>query len=161
MSTLAFLTIRGQRLEQQLSKLVAKLTNLRDSSPVDDTVVGVVLEPHRPGNDSTYPRLRAPKRKTLVNGKRTMSLKPSDVEEWEQKIYARNQQTQVAQCLALIQQAAEIAGAITWNFDEVEQLVNKSQKSTRYKRNLLNPAQLYNPSSPSSMSLRMQRARQR
>lgn len=60
-------------LAQQLSKLAAQLAaNLRDSIPVGDAVIGVVLEQHSPGNGSTYPRLRAPKGKTLANGKRTI-----------------------------------------------------------------------------------------
>ena len=121
-------------LEQQLSELAVRLTNLRDSIPVDDTVVGVVLEPHRPGNGITYPRLRAPKGKTLANGKRTMSLKTEDVQEWEQKIYARNQQAKVAQCLALVQQAAEVADAIAWDFGEAEQLVNESEEFTTVQK---------------------------
>lgn len=121
-------------LAQQLSKLAAQLTNLRDSIPVDNAVVGVVLEQHSPGNGRTYPRLRSPRGKTLANGKRTMSLKPSDVEKWEQKIYARNQQAEVAQCLALMQQAAEVAGAITWNFGEAEQLVNDSKETTKVRK---------------------------
>ena len=121
-------------LEQQLSELAVRLTNLRDSIPVDDTVVGVVLEPHRPGNGITYPRLRAPKGKTLANGKRTMSLKTEDVQEWEQKICARNQQAKVAQCLALVQQAAEVADAIAWDFGEAEQLVNESEEFTTVQK---------------------------
>ena len=121
-------------LEQQLSELVARLANLRDSIPVDDAVVGVVIEPHRPGNGITYPRLRAPKGKTLANGKRTMRLKTEDVQEWGQKIYARNQQSKVAQCLALVQQAAEVADAITWEFSEADQLVNESEKFTTVQK---------------------------
>lgn len=132
-------------LEQQLSKLAAQLTKLRDSIPVDDAVVGVVLEQHSPGNGSTYPRLRAPKGKTLANGQRTMSLKPSDVEEWEQKIYARNQQTKVAQCLALAQQAAEVAGAIAWDFSETDQLVNESEKITKVQKKPAKPSTAIQP----------------
>ena len=110
-------------LEQQLSELVARLANLRDSIPVDDAVVGVVIEPHKPGNGSTYPRLRAPRGNTLANGKRTMSLKVEDVEKWEQKIYARNQRAKVGQCLALVKQAAEVADGISWEFGEIAELV--------------------------------------
>ena len=87
----------------------------------------MTLEKHSPGNGSTYTRLRAPKGKALANGKRTMSLKIEDVAEWEQKIYARNQQAKLTQCLALIEQAAEIATSITWEFEDEVQLVNDDE----------------------------------
>lgn len=90
----------------------------------------MTIEQHSPGNGSTYTRLRVPKGKVIANGKRTMSLKPEDVQEWEHKIYARNQQAKLAQCLALIAQAAEIATFITWEFEEEAQLVNDAENFT-------------------------------
>ena len=117
-------------LEQQLSNLVSQLEQRRDAIPVDPATTAVTLEKHSPGNGSTYTRLRVPKGKALANGKRTMSLDAKDAADWEQKIYARNQQAKVAQCLALIQQAAAISPSITWDFDEVVQLVNKSKSFT-------------------------------
>ena len=68
-------------LEQQLSELAARLTNLRNSIPVDGAVVGVVIELHKPGNGGTYPRLREPKGNRLANGQRTMNLKVENVKE--------------------------------------------------------------------------------
>ena len=109
-------------LKQQIASLAEQLEAMRDTIPVDEQVSGLTLEQHSPGNGSTYTRLRAPKGKTLANGKRTMSLKDEDVQEWEQKIYARNQQAKVAQCLALIQQAAEVADGISWDFGEIAEL---------------------------------------
>lgn len=117
-------------LKQQIASLSEQLEAMRDTIPVDEQVLGLTLEQHSPGNGSTYTRLRAPKGKTLPNGKRTMSLKAEDVQEWEQKIYARNQQAKVAQCLVLIQQAAEVADAIAWDFGEADQLVKKSEGFT-------------------------------
>ena len=117
-------------LEQQMTSLAKQLETMRNAIPVDEQVMGLTLEQHSPGNGSTYTRLRAPKGETLVNGKRTMSLKAEDVEEWKQKIYARNQQAKVAQCLALMQQAAGVAGVITWDFGKADRLVNKSEKFT-------------------------------
>lgn len=117
-------------LKQQIANLAKQLEVMRDTVPVDEQVLGLTLEQHSPGNGSTYTRLRAPKGKTLANGNRTMILKAEDVQEWEQKIYARNQQGKVAQCLALIQQAAEVADAIAWDFSEANQLVNESERFT-------------------------------
>ena len=117
-------------LEQQLASLAALLEKLRDAIPVDEQTAGITLEQHSPGNGSTYTRLRAPKGKALANGKRTMRLDIEDAAVWTQKIYARNQQTKVAQCLALIQQAAAITPSITWDFGEVAQLVNKFEDFT-------------------------------
>ena len=111
-------------LKQQLSHLADQVERWRDAIPVEARTVGVTIEQHSPGNGSTYTRLRVSKGKALANGKRTMSLKPEDVQEWEQKIYARNQQAKLAQCLALIEQAAEIATSITWEFEDEAQLVN-------------------------------------
>ncbi len=111
-------------LEQQLIALVSQLEQLRDAIPVDRATTAVTLEKHSPGNGSTYTRLRVPKDKALANGKRTMSLKAEDVADWQQKIYARNQQAKLSQCLTLIEQAAEIAASITWDFGEAAQLVN-------------------------------------
>ena len=117
-------------LEQQFSTLVSQLEQLRDAIPVDRATTAVTLEKHSPGNGSTYTRLRVPKGKALANGKRTMSLKPEDVQEWERKIHARNQQAKLAQCLTLIEQAAEIATSITWEFEEETQLVNDAEGFT-------------------------------
>lgn len=117
-------------LKRQIANLAKQLEVMRGTIPVDEQVLGLTLEQHSPGNGSTYARLRAPKGKILANSKRTMSLKTEDVQKWEQKIYARNQQAKVAQCLALVQQAAEVADAITWDFSEAGQLVNKSEKFT-------------------------------
>ena len=102
-------------LKQQLSALLSQLEQLHSSILVDEQTAGVMLEKHNPGNGITYTRLRAAKGQTLSNGKRTMSLKAEDVEKWEQKIHARNQKAKVAQCLRLVQQAAEVAEAIAWN----------------------------------------------
>ena len=117
-------------LEQQLSALAGQLAQLRDAIPVDQATIAVTLEKHSPGNGSTYNRLRVPKGKALANGKRTMSLKVEDVADWQQKIYARNQQAKLAQCLTLIEQAAEIATSITWDFGEAAQLVNDAETFT-------------------------------
>ncbi len=117
-------------LKQQLSTFAGQLKLLRDAIPVDRATIAVTLEKHSPGNGSTYTRLRAPKDKALANGKRTMSLKAEDVAEWEQKIYARNQQAKLAQCLTLIEQAAEIAASITWDFGAAAQLVNDAEGFT-------------------------------
>ena len=117
-------------LEQQLSRLTDQVERWGDASPVETGTVGVTIEQHSPGNGSTYTRLRVPKGKALANGKRTMSLKPEDVETWQQKIYARNQQAKLAQCLTLIEQAAEIATSITWEFEEAAQLVNDVESFT-------------------------------
>ncbi|WP_121971143.1 hypothetical protein [Leptolyngbya sp. BC1307] len=117
-------------LRQQLSTLAIQLEQLRDAIPVDQATTAVTLEQHSPGNGSVYTRLRSPKGKALSNGKRTMSLDAKGAAEWEQKIYARNQQAKVAQCLALVQQAAAVAGAITWDFEEEAQVVNQSESFT-------------------------------
>ena len=121
-------------LKQQIANLAKQLEVMRDTVPVDEQVLGLTLEQHSPGNGSTYTRLRAPKGKTLANGKRTMSLKAEDVQEWEQKIYARNQQAKIAQCLSLVQQAVEVADAITWDFGEADHLVNKHETFTKTKK---------------------------
>ena len=110
-------------LEQQLSALASQLEQLRDAIPVDPATIAVTLEKHSSGNGSTHTRLRVPKGKAIANGKRTMSLDGQDAAAWKQKIYARNQQAKVAQCLALIQQAAAISTSITWDFGEAMQLV--------------------------------------
>ena len=68
-----------------------------------------------------------------------MSLKTEDMQEWEQKIYARNQQAKVAQCLAFVQQAAEVADAIAWDFGEADQLVNESEKFTTTQKETVAP----------------------
>ena len=115
-------------LEQQLSHLADQVERWRDAIPVEAETVGVTIEQHSPGNGSTYTRLRVPKGKALANGKRTMSLKAGDVEIWQQKIYARNQQVKLAQCLTLIEQAAETATSITWEFQEEANLVNDSKE---------------------------------
>ena len=112
-------------LEQQLSALVTQIEQLRDAIPVDPAATAVTLEKHRSSNGSTCNRLRVPKGKALANGKRTMSLDAKDAADWKQKIYARNQQAKMAQCLSLIQQAAAVAASITWDFGEDVQLVNK------------------------------------
>jgi len=49
---------------------------------------------------------------------------------WEQKLHSRNQQAKVAPCLTLVQQSAEVAGAISWNFEKATPLVNCSEKFT-------------------------------
>ncbi|MEO0646794.1 MAG: hypothetical protein AAFZ17_11645 [Cyanobacteria bacterium J06650_10] len=116
-------------LEQQLSELVNQLEYLRDSIAVDDGAIGVTLEQHSPGNGSTYTRIRAQKGKKLANDKRTMSLSPEEAEVWKQKIYARNQRAKIVQCLTLIQQAADVAGAIAIEFGDVE-LVNETESFT-------------------------------
>ena len=118
-------------LEQQLSALATQLEQLRNRVSVDETVAGVSIERHRPGNGSTYIRLRAPKGKTLPNGKRTMSLDTAAAAEWEQKLYARNQQAKLAQCLALVQQAVEVAEGLSEDFGEVPQLVSKKKTFTK------------------------------
>lgn len=115
-------------LEQQLTYLSTKLKRLQETIPVDQQAVGLTLEPHKPGNGSTYMRLRAPKGKELPNGNRTMSLKAEDVPEWEQKIYARNQAAKVAQCFDLVKRAAEIAQGVTWDLAE-ESLLVKGEKN--------------------------------
>ena len=112
-------------LEQQLSALATQLERLRDAIPVDPATTAVTLEKHSSGNGSTHTRLRVPKGKALANGKRTMSLDAKDAAAWKQKIYARNQQAKMAQCLSLMQQAAAVAASITWDFGEDVQLVNK------------------------------------
>ena len=117
-------------LEQQLSTLVGQLEQLRDAIPVDPATTAVTIEKHSPGNGSTYTRLRVPKDKALANGKRTMSLKAEDAAAWELKLYARNQQAKVAQCLALVQQAAEVAGSITWEAGSEMAMVNESESFT-------------------------------
>ena len=111
-------------LEQQLSALATQIEQLRDAIPVDPATTAVTLENHSSGNGSNY-RLRVPKGKALANDKRTMSLDAKDAAAWKQKIYARNQKAKVAQCLALVQQAAAISTSITWDFGEDVQLVNK------------------------------------
>ena len=113
-------------LEQQLSALATQIERLRDVIPVDPATTAVTLEKHSAGNGSVYTRLRVPKGKALANGKRTMSLDAKDAAAWKQKIYARNQQAKMAQCLSLMQQAAAISTSITWDFGEDVQLVNET-----------------------------------
>ena len=110
-------------LEQQLDNLAHQLEKLKTAIPVDEQAIGITLEKHDPGNGGSYHRLRARKGKRLVNGKRTMSLSAEETAKWQQKIYARNQQAKVTQCQALIQQAAEIASEITWDFGDITELV--------------------------------------
>ena len=117
-------------LKQQLSALLSQLEQLHSSILVDEQTAGVMLEKHNPGNGITYTRLRAAKGQTLSNGKRTMSLKAEDVEEWEQKIHARNQKAKVAQCLRLVQQAAEVAEVVIWEDEAVTTLVKESKDLT-------------------------------
>lgn len=117
-------------LAQRLSTFVSQLEQLRDAIPVDPQATAVTLEKHSPGNGSTYTRLRVPKGKALANGKRTMSLDDKGVTEWEQKLYARNQQAKVSQCLALVQQAAEVAGSITWEAAAGTEMVRDSDSFT-------------------------------
>ena len=117
-------------LAQQIANLADQLEKLSDAIPVDEQTAGITLEQHSPGNGSTYTRLRAPKGQTLANGKRTMSLKVEDVAVWEQKIYVRNQQAKVAQCLALIQQAAKVAEAIAWDFGDAVEMVKRDKTFT-------------------------------
>lgn len=117
-------------LEQQLTRLATQLKQLTNTIPIDEQAVGLTLEQHSPGNGSIYTRLRAPKGQTLANGKRTMRLDEKAAADWARKIYARNQRAKVAQCLALIQQATDVAAAITWDFDEPIQLADNSSKFT-------------------------------
>lgn len=135
-------------LEQQLAQLATQLERLQQAIPVDEQVAGLTLELHRPGNGSTYHRLRAPKGLTLANGKRTMSLKAEDVPEWEQKIYARNQQAKVAQCLALVQRAAVIAQGVTWNFSEEIVLVKGFDNFTSGRAKAVAPQAKAQPPQP-------------
>lgn len=118
-------------LEQQLSQLAEQLERLHDSIDVDDDVTGVTLEQHSPGNGSTYTRLRAKRGRKLANGKRTMSLSSQEAEIWQQKIDARNQKAKVAQCLLILQQATEVAGAITLDFGEQTSLVKGKKEFTK------------------------------
>ena len=117
-------------LKQQLSTFVSQLEQLRDAIPVDPATTAVTLEKHSPGNGSTYPRLRVPKDKALANGKRTMSLDANGVAEWEQKLYARNQQAKVAQCLDLIERAAAVAQGVSWDWGEGSGMVNELNSFT-------------------------------
>ena len=55
-----------------------------------------------------------------------MSLKAKDVPQWEQKIYARNQGTKVAQCLDLVERAAAVAQGVSWDWGEEIDRVNNS-----------------------------------
>lgn len=109
--------------KQQLSALASQLEQLHKSILVDEQTIGVTIEKHSPGNGITYTRLRAAKGQTLSNGKRTMSLKAEDTGEWEQKIHARNQKAKVAQCLRLVQQAAEVAEVIDWDDEAIATMV--------------------------------------
>ena len=122
-------------LKQQIANLSKQLEAMRDTIPVDEQVLGLTIEQHSPSNGSTYTRLRAPKGNTLANGKRTMSLKAEDVEEWEQKIYARNQRAKVGRCLAFVKQAAEVAGGISWDFGEIAGLVKLDKLLTNDQAN--------------------------
>ncbi|EDX82726.1 hypothetical protein S7335_1029 [Synechococcus sp. PCC 7335] len=120
-------------LVQQLSHLVEQLEALRDAIPVDEQALGLTIEQHSPGNGSTYTRLRAPKGMTLPNGNRTMRLGEEEVVEWQQKISARNQKARVAQCLLLVQQAADVASSIIWEVEANRQLVKKEKRFTKRK----------------------------
>ncbi|MEL7053620.1 MAG: hypothetical protein AAGM45_17800 [Cyanobacteria bacterium J06588_5] len=122
-------------LEQQLSTLAEQLIALRDAIPVEADTMGVTIDRHSPGNGRIYPRLRAQKKGVVLsNGKRTMGLDEAAATEWEQKLYARNQKAKVAQCIGLIQKAADIAEGVTWNFDEMASLVNNSKQVTKGKK---------------------------
>ncbi len=132
-------------LQQQLSTFVSQLEQLRDAIPVDPATIAVTLERHSPGNGSTYNRLRVPKDKALPNGKRTMSLDAKGVAEWEQKLYARNQQAKVAQCLALVQQAAEVAGSITWETESGAAMVTESESFTIDQTKYVSPGAVTPP----------------
>ena len=132
-------------LERQISALAAQLEQRCNAISVDEAVVGVSIERHRPGNGSTYIRLRAPKGKTLLNGKRTMSLDTAGAVEWEQKLYARNQQAKLSQCLALVQQAAVIATSITWEFEEDAKLLASSESFTSNQTQTVAPGAVANP----------------
>jgi hypothetical protein len=116
--------------KQQLSALASQLEQLHNSILVDEKTTGVTIEKHSPGNGIIYTRLRAAKGQALSNGKRTMSLKAEDVEEWEQKIHARNQKAKVAQCLRLVQQAAEVAEMIDWDDEAIAAVVKESNSFT-------------------------------
>lgn len=131
--------------KQQLSALADQLKQLHNSIPIDEKTVGVTLEKHSPGNGITYIRLRAAKGRTLSNGKRTMSLKAEDAAEWEQKISARNHKAKVAQCLRLVQQAAEVAEAITWKDDLVIAMVEESEAFTIDQAKRVDPAVAAHP----------------
>ncbi len=144
-------------LEQQLSTLVSQLEQLRDAIPVDPATIAVTLEKHSPGNGSTYTRLRVPKDKALANGKRTMSLDARGVAEWEQKLYARNQQAKVAQCLALVQQAAEVASSITWEAEPGTAMVNEPENFTIDQSEYVVPGEIApHPSAQSCHQVRAQ-----
>ena len=117
-------------LRQQLSVLATQIEQLRDAIPVDPATTAVTLESHISGNGSTHTRLRVPKGKALASGKRTMSLDAKDAAAWKQKIYARNQQAKVAQCLTLVQQAAEVASSITWEAEVGTEMVNDTEVFT-------------------------------
>ncbi len=132
-------------LAQQLFTFVRQLEQLRDAIPVDPATIAVTLEKHTPGNGSTYTRLRVPKGKALANGKRTMSLDAKGAAEWELKIYARNQQAKVAQCLALVQQAAEVALSITWEADRTVGVVNKPEPFTIEQSKYVIPSAVARP----------------
>ena len=128
-------------LAQQLSTLVGQLEQLRDAIPVDPATTAVTLEKHSSGNGSNY-RLRVPKGKALANGKRTMSLDAKDAADWAQKIYARNQQAKVAQCLALVQQAADVASSITWEAELGAAMVNKTEGFTIDQTEYVSPGKI-------------------
>jgi hypothetical protein len=117
-------------LARQLNTLASQIKRWHDAIPFDEQASGITLEQHSPGNGSTYTRLRAPKGKTLGNGNRTMILQMEDATAWAQKIYARNQQAKLAQCLTLIQQAEAIASTVSWDFGEDAQLVKKEEVFT-------------------------------
>ena len=126
-------------LERQISALAAQLEQRLNELSIDEAVAGVTIERHRPGNGSTYIRLRVPKGRKLPNGKRTMGLDAEGAAEWEQKLYARNQQVKLAQCLTFIQQAAEVAEGISEDFGaiphfgELPPLVKGSGKATKVR----------------------------
>ena len=129
-------------LAQQLSTLVGQLEQLRDAIPVDPAKTAVTLEKHSSGNGSTHTRLRVPKGKALANGKRTMSLDAKDAADWKQKIYARNQQAKVAQCLTLVQQAAEVASSITWEAKAGMAMVNNTENFTINQTKYVSPGEI-------------------
>ena len=129
-------------LAQQLSTLVGQLEQLRDAIPVDPQATAVTLEKHSSGNGSTHTRLRVPKGKALANGKRTMSLDAKDAADWKQKIYARNQQAKVAQCLALVQQAADVASSINWEAEVGAVMVNKTERFTIDQTKYVSPGKI-------------------
>lgn len=119
-------------LPEQLAALLSLTSQLHDAIPVEKRIQGISMEKHSPDNKGyNYLRIKAPRGGKLPNGNRTMRLQPEEVEEWRCKLYARNQQNKVAQCIALLEQANEIASTITWDFGDISDLVNNSEMFTK------------------------------